>query len=159
LIGRLGVQPSHPTTEQLLTWHEGEMDEPVRQWVSDHVRSCERCRAEAVAAREVIARASSALIAPRLLAGGAPDVERLRAALRNRRLLATVRRHVRGESDARLAETLRPFFGSYPSARLAGGEAGRGEFQNQAIMLAQTLLGRKAAEALIESHVRDAAEE
>lgn len=42
MIGRLGVQPSHTATEQLMTRHEGEGDEAARQWAPGHVRSCER---------------------------------------------------------------------------------------------------------------------
>ncbi len=156
LIGWLGWAPSHPSAEQLFAWHEGALDAPRRMWVSDHVRWCARCRAEAGAVREVIVRASSAFAGAGRIPDGAPDVERLRAALTNQRLLAAAWSRVRGEGDARLAELLRPFFGSYPSARLESRENGPAEFRDEAILLVETLLGHKTANALMEATVQGA---
>jgi hypothetical protein len=158
-MGWLGWAPSHPSPEQLFEWHEGALDVPAQMWVSAHVRSCARCRAEAGAMREVIVRASAALTRAGRIPDGAHGVKRLRAALTNQRLLAAARSRVLGESDARLAELLRPFFGFYPSVRLQRREGGPAGFRDEAILLAQTLLGRKAAEALLKSPVAEAAVE
>jgi Arc/MetJ family transcription regulator len=76
-------------------------------------------------------------------------LRRLMDALQDEVQLATVRDRVLSERNSRVESALRPYFGTYPSMLLERSPGEKSAFRAAAGQLAETLLGKKTASALL----------
>jgi hypothetical protein len=76
-------------------------------------------------------------------------LRRLMDALQDEVQLATVRSRVLSERNRRVESALRPYFGNYPTLLLERSPGEASAFRAAAGQLAETLLGKKTASALL----------
>ncbi len=76
-------------------------------------------------------------------------LRRLRDALQDEVQLSIVRHRVLSQRNTRVVSALRPYFGNYPTILLERSPGEKSAFRAAAGQLAETLLGKKTASALL----------
>lgn len=124
----------HPDSEVLARLHHGGLD------------ACEMGPSPLQGSPGASENLASVTAMPALVEQG---LRRLMDALQDEAQLATVRGRILSERNTRVESALKPYFGNFPAILLERSPGEKSAFRAAAGQLAETLLGKKTASALL----------